>query len=157
PFTTLPSPGGAGLAFDGQKIWRPSVSASTLSLLNADGSYLAEYGPMPTPMRGVFFDGTYVWLIAGDGTLRRGEPLTFASSDLLLGIAFLSTIRPGFDGVNLWIPNPDTNQVLIVRPSSQAVINTLTGNGLNGPSAVAFDGSNMLVSNRNGNSVSLFR
>lgn len=157
PSTATTNAGGAGLAFDGQHIWRPEPNASTVSLLNPDGSYMAEFGPMPTPARGVFFDGTWVWLVAGDSTVRRINPSTFVSSDVELGVAFSSTIRPGFDGENLWVPDPDTNQVFIVRPSSQAVIATLTGNGLNGPIAVAFDGLHMLVANKSGNSVSVFQ
>ena len=152
-----PSAGGVGLAFDGQKVWRPSAAASTLSLINPDGAYLAEFGPLPVPTRGIFFDGTYMWLLAGDGTLRRVNPFTFESADLALGAVFSSTVRPGFDGQNLWLPNPDSNQIFIVRPSSQTVIATLTGNGLNGPNAVACDGLRMLVTNKTGNSVSLFQ
>jgi hypothetical protein len=157
PFSTAPSPGGAGLAFDGQRIWRPSSTATTLSLLGVDGSYVAEFGPIPTPMRGILFDGTYMWLVVGDGTVRRINPLNFTTSDLLLGVAFNSTIHLGFDGENLWVPNPDNNEIFIIRPASLKVIATVVGNGLNGPNSVAFDGLRMLVTNKVGNSVSLFQ
>ncbi len=157
PFSSAPSAGGGGLAFDGQKIWRPSASATTVSLFNSDGTYLAEFGPMPTPIRGIFFDGTFMWLVAGDGTLRRVNPQTFVTSDILLGSAFLSAIRLGFDGQNLWVPNPENNQIFIVRPGSQTVIATVIGNSMNGPNAVAFDGLHMLVTNKGGNSVSVFQ
>src|SRR5204863_4498888 len=53
---TSASAGSVGLAFDGQKIWRPSATTSTVSLLNPDGTYAAEFGPMPVPTRGIFFD-----------------------------------------------------------------------------------------------------
>jgi len=157
PSGTSPSAGGVGLAFDGQKVWRPSAAATTLSLLNPDGTYVAEFGPLPTPTRGIFFDGTYMWVVSGTGNLRQINPATFAFSDVSLGATFSSTVRPGFDGENLWVPNPDSNQIFIVRPSSDTVIATVTGNGLNGPNAVAFDGLRMLVTNKNGNSVSLFQ
>jgi len=37
------------------------------------------------------------------------------------------------------------------------VLATLTGNGLNGPTAAAFDGQRILVTNNAGNSVSLWK
>src|SRR5207247_3568444 len=46
PSGTSPSAGGVGMVFDGQKIWRPSATTSTVSLLNPDGTYAAEFGPM---------------------------------------------------------------------------------------------------------------
>ena len=152
-----PFVGGVGTAYDGQKIWRPSATATTLSLINSDGTYLAEYGPVPAPVRGVFCDGTYVWIVGGDGTLRRVQPFSFAASDLALGSAFSSAVHMAFDGTNLWIPDPDTNQVFVVRPASQTVIGNVSGNGLSGPNAVAFDGIRMVVTNKTGGSVSLFQ
>ncbi len=44
-----------------------------------------------------------------------------------------------------------------MRASNGAVVQTLTGNGLNGPDAAAFDGQRVLVTNGVGNSVSLWK
>src|SRR6185295_2980025 len=64
---------------------------------------------------------------------------------------------PMYDGSNLWIPDRNSNSVSIVRPSTGAVLATLTGNGLNTPNAAAFDGQRVLVTNLNANNVSLFK
>lgn len=49
------------------------------------------------------------------------------------------------------------NTVTVVRASTGAIVNTLSGNGLNGPLIAAFDGERILVTNSNGNSVSLWK
>jgi DNA-binding beta-propeller fold protein YncE len=64
---------------------------------------------------------------------------------------------PAFDGANIWVPNAVDGSVVVVRASSGAVLQTLTGNGLNGPEAAAFDGQRVLVTNFSGNSVSLWK
>src|SRR5262249_18004003 len=50
-----------------------------------------------------------------------------------------------------------SNSISVVRASSGAVLATLTGNGLSGPAAAAFDGQRVLATNFNGNSVSLWK
>jgi hypothetical protein len=47
--------------------------------------------------------------------------------------------------------------VTIVRASSGAVLGSLTGNGLNLPVQAAFDGERVLVTNYDGDSVSLWK
>jgi DNA-binding beta-propeller fold protein YncE len=49
------------------------------------------------------------------------------------------------------------DSVTVVRAASGQVIATVTGNGLSGASAAAFDGERILVANSIGNSVSLWR
>ena len=53
-------------------------------------------------------------------------------------------------------PTNDSS-VSVVRASTGAVLATLTGNGLNFPIAAAFDGQRVLVTNQQGNSVSLWK
>ena len=62
-----------------------------------------------------------------------------------------------YDGTNLWTALFDDNAVAVIRPATGAVLATLTGNGLNGPVNVAFDGQRILVTNDSGSSVSLFK
>lgn len=62
---------------------------------------------------------------------------------------------PVFDGANIWVPNDFSESVSVVRASTGAVIATLTGNGLSGSAAAAFDGERVLITNYSGNSVSL--
>jgi DNA-binding beta-propeller fold protein YncE len=64
---------------------------------------------------------------------------------------------PVFDGTNIWVPNKLSNSVTVVRASNGTVLQTLTGNGLNLPINAAFDGEKLLVTNVNGNVVSLWK
>jgi DNA-binding beta-propeller fold protein YncE len=65
---------------------------------------------------------------------------------------------PLFDGANIWVPNQSSNSVCVVRASTGLVLATLTGNGLSTPTATAFDGQRVLVTNQGGsNSVSLWK
>jgi len=59
-----------------------------------------------------------------------------------------------FDGTNIWVPNNIDNTVTVVRASTGAVLAELSANGLSGPTAAAFDGERILVTN--GLSVSLW-
>jgi hypothetical protein len=60
-----------------------------------------------------------------------------------------------FDGVNLWVPTL-TQSLTVVRAATGAVLATITGNGLDFPTAAAFDGERVLIVNNTG-SVSLFK
>src|SRR5262252_5736083 len=64
---------------------------------------------------------------------------------------------PVFDGFNIWVPNYTSNTLTVVRVKDGQVLATLSGNGLNGPREVAFDGELILVTNNLGNSVSLWK
>jgi DNA-binding beta-propeller fold protein YncE len=64
---------------------------------------------------------------------------------------------PAFDGSNIWVPNKGSATVTVVRASTGAVLQTLSGNGLVQPLEAAFDGQRILVTNNNGNTVSLFK
>jgi hypothetical protein len=55
------------------------------------------------------------------------------------------------------VPNFNDDTVTVIRASTGVVLATLTGNGLNGPSQAAFDGERILVVNKDGNSVSLWK
>jgi hypothetical protein len=55
------------------------------------------------------------------------------------------------------VPNFNTASVSVVRASSGAVLATLTGNGLNGPLAAAFDGERVLVTSQNSHGVALWK
>jgi hypothetical protein len=63
-----------------------------------------------------------------------------------------------FDGANLWICS-SAGSITIARAVGGlkgTIIQTLTGNGLNGCSGLAFDGERVLLVNETGDSVSLF-
>src|SRR5262249_35182764 len=62
---------------------------------------------------------------------------------------------PVFDGTNIWVPNSGGTSVSVVRPSTGAVLATLTGNRLNLPRAGAFDSQRILITNSGTATVSL--
>ena len=74
-------------------------------------------------------------------------------------------LYPVFDGTNIWVPNSDSNSLTVVRVKDAAgnplasafELATLTGNGLNRPFAAAFDSERILVTNMDGNSVSMWK
>src|SRR5262249_4739442 len=68
-----------------------------------------------------------------------------------------AALTPFFDGTNFWIPITQSNEIIVVRRATGSILQTLTGNGLNMPLAIAFDGERILVTNGNGNSVSLWK
>lgn len=67
---------------------------------------------------------------------------------------------PAFDGINIWVPNLNSNSVSVVRATgglAGTVLATLTGNGLAGPTQAAFDGERILITNGGADSVSLWK
>ena len=64
---------------------------------------------------------------------------------------------PAFGSRNWWVPNTGDNSLTVVRARDGMVLATLTGNGLNGPVQAAFDGQRILVTNQNGDNVSLWK
>jgi hypothetical protein len=71
----------------------------------------------------------------------------------------------GMTGSTSGCRNFNANTVTVIRATdsqgnplaSPFVLATLSGNGLNAPNAIAFDGQRILATNQNGNSVSLWR
>jgi hypothetical protein len=112
---------------------------------------------------GILYDGANIWVTdIGDDTLKKLSP----------GAQILQTIAVGnnpffpvFDGTNIWVPNAGSNSMTVVRakdavgnPLSTAfVLTTLIGNGMFYPLAVAFDGERILVTNLDGDTVSLWK
>ena len=101
---------------------------------------------------GSVFDGSNVWIT--DGTLKKLDAAGAVVQTVPVG-SF--PYHPGFDGTNIWVPNSSSDSVSVVRSSTGAVLQTLTGNGLDHPSALAFDGERILVTNPIGGSVSLWK
>jgi hypothetical protein len=150
-----------GLAFDGVRFFATGFQG-TVSLVTPGPSLpwtvTTVTAGFVNPL-GAVFDGSNVWVANfGAGTLLK----------LDAGGAILQTVTVGggqangpyfpiYDGSNIWSPNFSSSSVSVIRPSSGAVLATLTGNGLSGPFAAAFDGERVLVTNNGGDSVSLFK
>jgi hypothetical protein len=148
-----------GIAFDGARIWTAngvgSVSIVTLNPVSVNTVTTGFSAPY-----GILYDGDNMWVI-DQGTIP-GNPGKLFKLDPNGAIIQTVTVGnnpsfPVFDGTNIWVPNFNSNTVTVVRASTGAVLSTLTGNGLSGPTGTAFDGERILVTNNNGNSVSLWK
>jgi hypothetical protein len=145
------------VAFDGARVWTAneqgapgSVSIVTLNPVTVTTVSTGFFQPI-----GILYDGTNIWVVDnGDNKLKKLD----SNGNILLSANLGSTPRnPVYDGTNIWVPNVGSNSITVVRASSGAVLATLTGNGMNQPIAMAFDGERILVVNNNGNSVSLWK
>jgi hypothetical protein len=151
-----------GIAFDGARVWTAngagSVSIITLNPTQATSVTTGFSSPF-----GILFDGSNIWVTdQGLARLLKLDPSGNVVQSIPVGTG---PAHPVFDGINIWVPNNSGSSVTVVRVkdtqgnplASAFVLATLTGNGLNGPEAIAFDGERMLVTNFSGNSVSLFK
>jgi hypothetical protein len=150
----------SGLAFDGARVWTANQGTTT------DGS-VSVVTPSAIPwsattvttgfsrIGGILFDGGNIWVTDfAANTLLKLDGSAGILQTVTVG---LSPGSPIFDGTNIWVPNITANSVTVVRASSGAVLQTLTGNGLNLPTSAAFDGERVLVTDLNGNGVSLWK
>lgn len=157
-----------GIAFDGSRIWtanfgQPAGSGGSVSIVTPGTTLPWTVMTVTTGFQSPFdalFDGTNIWVTDN----AAGTLLKVDSNGAILQTV---TVSPGpvfavFDGGNIWVPSSSTNPtpsnaVTVVRASSGVVLATLTGNGLDGASAAAFDGERILVTNNTGDSVSLWK
>jgi DNA-binding beta-propeller fold protein YncE len=102
----------------------------------------------------VLFDGSNVWAVEFQGPILKLDSSGVVLQTVTVGA---DPVEPVFDGANIWVPNSANNSVSVVKASSGAVLQTLTGNGLNVPTQAAFDGERILVTDLAGNSVSLWK
>lgn len=105
-----------------------------------------------TTPNGIAFAEAHIWL-SDAGRLFRLDDAGAIIQTIPIGAWSDSVI---FDGANLWVPTgyPD-NAVVVVSAENGAIRATLTGNGLNGPSAGAFDGERVLITS--GDTISIWR
>ena len=149
--------GTLGIAFDGSRIWTASFG-SAVSIVTPGATIPWTVTTVTTgffsPV-GPLFDGANVW-VADFGSAHL---LKLDGAGAILQTVTVGSFpeHPVFDGTNIWVPSFFPNSVSVVRASSGAVLATLTGNGLNHPFVAAFDGQRVLVTNHDGNSVSLWK
>jgi DNA-binding beta-propeller fold protein YncE len=144
------------LTTDGTYIWTANRDGGSLSRVNLDSNSVVNYhGGFITPI-GILFDGTNIWVNdAGDGKLKKLD----SNGNILQSISLNGGADgfPVYDGYNIWIPDYSSSSVAVVRARDGLMLARLTGNGLSGPVEAAFDGERILVTNYNGNSVSLWK
>ena len=164
PVTTLTSSlgnGPRGIAFDGTRIWTANESSSvcivTLNPTSVTTVSVGFFAPI-----GILYDGSNMWVTDfGSDKLYKLNP----NGSIAHTINMENTPDwPVFDGTNIWVPNLNSNSVTVARVKdavgnplgSAFVLATLTGNGLNNPYTMAFDGERILATNTGG-SVSLWK
>ncbi|HEV8118861.1 MAG TPA: S-layer homology domain-containing protein, partial [Thermoanaerobaculia bacterium] len=138
------------IGFDGARIWVATLDGVSIVTPGASIPWTVTNVPGLLVASAAIYDGSNMWT-----TLNNAGKLV----KLDAGGAILQTVTVGagpefaaFDGSNIWVPNSLSDSVSVVRASSGAVLATLTGNGIGGPFATAFDGQRVLVT---GFSVSL--
>jgi hypothetical protein len=139
----------AVLAFDGQYLW---VASDNLVVLQAsDGSSL---GTLPGPTLGLAFDGSRMWMSNGTSItgmfISNGKPATDGLTVTIDGGAGLMA----FDGVSLWVANPQGGTVTRIRPSDGKRLGRLKLSGT--PAGIVFDGSSLWVATQENCTVTKF-
>lgn len=157
--TTLASNLGAnphGIAFDGSLIWTANLAVSGGVSIVTPGATIPWTVTTVTSgfsiLSAIVYDGNNVWV--SDESVGRIFKLDASGAILQTVTVATSPLAMVFDGANLWVTH-NSSAISVVHASTGAVLATLTGNGLNGPSAAAFDGQRILVSNLTG--VSLWK
>jgi hypothetical protein len=144
------------LAFDGEAIWCTNFLGDIYRIEFDPSPNVAAIDPGLSIPTGLVYDGSNLWVVdQGNNKLKK---LSESASTILQEVTIGGSAQPPvFDGTNIWVPNFNDDTVTVIRASTGAVLATLTGNGLNGPGQAAFDGERILVINRDGHSVSLWR
>jgi DNA-binding beta-propeller fold protein YncE len=152
------------ITFDGSNLWTANSgnftsggSITRVAVATGIGSTFSLGFVAPSD---VLWDGANLWVC--DGALKRVDA---SIGSVLESIEIgAGSYRLLFDGTNLWVTNFDSDSVSVVRAVGNlrgTVLATLTGNGLNRPSGMAFDGERVLVCNSGAfgpdASVSLFK
>jgi len=150
--------GARSMAFDGSRVFVTNAGGL------AGDVYLSIVTPGSAPpwavqkihdashslIGSLLFDGANMWL-AGSSLLRLD-----AAGAVVQEVPIGGTLASmAYDGSNLWIAG--SAGLMMVQASTGTVVATLSGNGLNSPVGVAFDGERMLATNAIDDTVSLFR
>jgi DNA-binding beta-propeller fold protein YncE len=151
------------LAYDGARIWTANYgdgSSGSVSIYDTRSGALQNVGGF-LPLSGIVYDGANIWVSQTGTDFIDPQLLKLdANGNVIATITVGEPSRPTFDGTNIWAPNVLSNSVSVVRASTATLIATLSGNGLSYPTAAAFDGERILVTNfglDGGGRVSLWR
>jgi hypothetical protein len=151
-----------GVAFDGLRLWTANFSGS-VSIVALNPTSVTTVSTGFSQPFGILYDGSNIWVTdAGADTLLKLNANGNIAQTINVGNR---PIFPVFDGTNIWVPNQSSNSVTVVRVkdlegnplASAFVLATLTGNGLNQPISAAFDGERILITNFDGDNVSLWK
>jgi hypothetical protein len=157
---TGPNP--TGITFDGTNLWTAKnaggLIGGSITRIPLDGMPTTFAAGFTAPAD-ILWDGENLWVadFAAD-RVRRVNPVSGAVlQSIVVGNAPRELL---FDGANLWVSNFFDASITVIRAVGGlrgSVLATLTGNGIDGPAGLAFDGERVLVANLSGDSVSLFK
>jgi hypothetical protein len=155
--------GPRSITYDGLNLWTANEGTApglgSITRYNIVTDTATTFGLGFNQPVGIVFDGTHLWVVdLGDDALYRVNPADGTILETLAMGAITSTPAiPVFDGANIWVPV--TNELKVVSTSTPArLLATLTGNGLGSTNlAAAFDGERIMVTNRAGTTVSLWK
>jgi hypothetical protein len=147
---------GGDITFDGLHVWTANGDAGSISKVTPDTDLpwpvVTINIPNSSP-QGILFDGSNLWVADGAQSVLRMD----SSGTILQTVTVAGGPRAlAFDGANLWVANGDYTMT-VLQASTGAVLATLSGNGLQFPFSVAFDGERIAVTNLTGGALSLWR
>lgn len=135
------------MTFDGVNLWTNGSNA--ISRINVTTGIDSTFTPGIKPFD-ILWDGSNLWVADnGDNTLKRIDTLNGVVLESIPTGGF-GTDELLFDGTNIWVSNFSNNSITVVRAVGGlrgTVLAMLTGNGLDGPLGMAFDGERVLVCN----------
>lgn len=141
------------LAFDGEHILTANNVGSVTNYHVPSASQITYTNGLVAPAA-ILYDGSSFWVTdPGDEKLKQ---ISISGQINQIVDVGSDPFYPTFDGINIWVPSKTSDSIAVVRASTGAVVATLSGNGLDQPYSAAFDGERILVTNHNGNSVSLW-
>ena len=153
----------SGIAFDGTRVWTANLGTSgdgSVSIVTPGASIpwtvtTVTVGTGLTAPIGAVWDGANIWVTDDhNGLLLKLDAAGAVLQTVTVGSA---PQMPLFDGTNIWVPAILSDNVTVVRASTGAVLQVLTGNGLDAAGTAGFDGERVLVSSGIGNGVALFK
>ena len=143
------------IAFDGSRIWTANLGGS-ISIITPTQNLPWQVETISNGFGvpyGILFDGIDIWVADNDGWFLRLVRDGTITQRVRLGPTPRSPI---FDGVKIWTPDISQSLLYVVDRTNGRIITKLKGNGLDQPTGATFDGERILVTNQNGNSVSLW-
>jgi hypothetical protein len=151
-------PAPVAITFDGQFLWTAN-SEGSITRIPLTGGGATTFTSGFTNPSDILWDGENLWVAdLGANMVKRVDPSSGAVLESIL--AGSTPLELLFDGANLWVSNHLSDGITVIRAMGSlrgTVLATLTGNGLDAPRTLAFDGERVLVVNQAGHSVSLFK
>ncbi|MFC2107977.1 YncE family protein [Candidatus Bipolaricaulota bacterium] len=164
-----------GLVCDGVRIWGATGNPEWLVLVGLDPDdkdmemlfSQAPAGDSDVAVTGLAFDGIHVWVATLEAVYQFNvseaillnetevQSVQFRRMGSEVRMSPIAASALAFDGTNMWVANPVTNNVVRLRPSDLSSIGSSSVG--RHPYALAFDGANMWVANYEDGTVNKLR